>query len=97
MAWGDSQHRGWINSAGLGLEPLLASWFTPTADNFFGRVSEDQIADVLTEAGRPLGLQELKTKKGELASIAAKEIKGTGWLRKPLRVKSPEVATEAKA
>jgi FtsX-like permease family len=21
MAWGDSQHRGWINSAGLGLDP----------------------------------------------------------------------------
>jgi hypothetical protein len=22
MAWSDSQHRGWINSAGLGLDPL---------------------------------------------------------------------------
>jgi transposase-like protein len=22
MAWSDSQHRGWINSAGLGLQPL---------------------------------------------------------------------------
>jgi ParB family transcriptional regulator, chromosome partitioning protein len=79
------------------LQMDMRNWFTPTADNFFGRVSKDQIADVLTEAGRPLGLQELKTKKGELASIAAKEIKGTGWLPKLLRVKSPEVATEANA
>jgi len=25
MAWSDSQHRGWINSAGLGLQPQEAT------------------------------------------------------------------------
>jgi ParB family transcriptional regulator, chromosome partitioning protein len=79
------------------LQMDMRDWFVPTADNFFGRISKDQIAHALTEAGRPLGLQELKGKKGQLASIAAKEIQGTGWLPEPLRIKSAEVVSEANA
>ena len=75
----------------------MRDWFVPTADNFFGRISKDQIANALTEAGRPLGLQELKGKKDQLASIAAKDIQDTGWLPEPLRIKSAEVVLEANA
>src|SRR5450755_2527315 len=32
MAWSDSQHRGWINSAGLGLEPQIG-WESVVATN----------------------------------------------------------------
>jgi ParB family chromosome partitioning protein len=79
------------------LQMDMRDWFVPTADNFFARISKEQTANALTEAGRPLGLQELKSKKGQLASIAAKEIQGTGWLPEPLRIKSAEVVLEADA
>ena len=88
------EHADQLASA-LGMD--MRNWFVPTANNFFGRISKDQIATALTEAGRPLGLQELKSKKGELASIAEKEIQGTGWLPEPLRIKSAEVISEANA
>src|ERR1039457_1354230 len=43
MAWSDSQHRGWINSAGLGLEPLdtiarLESWLNMSTANICCRI-----------------------------------------------------------
>jgi hypothetical protein len=44
MAWGDSQHRGWINSAGLGLDPRLQARFDRRArgSGSFARHSEGQ-------------------------------------------------------
>jgi len=73
------------NQLAAALQMDMRSWFTPTVENFFGRVSKMQIADALTEAKHPLGPQEVKMKKGELASVAAKAVQDTGWLPEPLR------------
>jgi ParB family chromosome partitioning protein len=72
------------------LEIDMRNWFVPTADNFFGRISKDQIVMTLTEAGRSIGPQELKSKKGQLAAIAAREVQGTRWLPEPYGLNQPE-------
>lgn len=64
----------------------MTKWFTPTASNFFTRVSKSQIADALTEAGKQPSTEALKLKKAELATIAENEIRGTGWLPEPIRI-----------
>jgi ParB family chromosome partitioning protein len=65
----------------------MSAWFTPTAENYFGRVSRQQILDALTEArgGQPPAPAWLKLKKTELASLAEREVGGTGWLPELLR------------
>jgi ParB family transcriptional regulator, chromosome partitioning protein len=60
--------------------------FTPTAENFFGRVSKSQIAEALEEAGKPAGVGTLAFKKADLATVAEKEMRGTRWLPRPLRI-----------
>jgi ParB family chromosome partitioning protein len=68
----------------LGLD--ITKWFTPTAENFFLRVSKSNIADALAEAGKPLTGDGLNRKKTDLAALAEKEIAGTDWLPKPMRI-----------
>lgn len=64
----------------------MAAWFTPTAANYFTRVSRDQIAQAYREAkGHDLAPAWLKLKKGELAQRVAEAVAGTGWLPAPLR------------
>jgi ParB family chromosome partitioning protein len=70
----------------LGMD--MTKWFTPTADNFFARVSKPQILAALTEAGNTAP-HASKLKKAELASQAAAAIQGTGWLPAPVRIKRP--------
>ena len=84
-------------SLAAALQMDMSDWFTPTVENFFGRVSKLQIANALTGAGNPLQPEDSKTKKGERAAIAAKKIDGTGWLPEPLRLTSTESAGEANA
>jgi hypothetical protein len=60
------------NQLAAALQMDMRDWFTPTVENFFGRVSKLQIANALTEARNPLQPQDSKTQKGELAAIAAK-------------------------
>jgi len=76
-------HANQLASA-LGMD--MAKWFTPTADNFFARVSKPQILAALTEAGKTAP-DASKLKKAELASQAAAAIQGTGWLPAPVRIK----------
>jgi ParB family chromosome partitioning protein len=71
----------------LGMD--MTKWFTPTADNFFARVSKPQILAALTEAGKPAP-DASKLKKAQLASQAAAAIQGTGWLPAPLRITRPK-------
>jgi ParB family chromosome partitioning protein len=63
----------------------VAKWFTPTAENFFGRISKQRIAEALEEAGKPASAVTLAFKKADLAAVAEKEIQGTGWLPEPVR------------
>jgi ParB family chromosome partitioning protein len=64
----------------------MGKWFTPTVENYFGKISKSGILEALTEAGKEIAPAWQKAKKGELADIAAREIIGTGWLPEPLRV-----------
>ena len=71
-------------AAALGLD--MTDWFTPTAENFFSRVSRTEILSALSEAkGTPAKRSWDKLKKSELATIAEREIAGTGWLPQTLK------------
>ncbi len=64
----------------------MKAWFTPTADNYFSRVSKPQIFDALTAARKqPSAPAWEKLKKAELALLAERETAGTGWLPDILR------------
>ena len=74
------------NALGLALQIDMAQWFTPTADNFFLKVSKSRIVGALAEAGTPLMVDSASLKKVDLAQRAEKAIRNTGWLPEPLRV-----------
>lgn len=64
----------------------MRAWFTPTAGNYFGRVSKAQILEALREAkDAPPAPAWEKMKKGDLAPLAERETAGTGWLPALLR------------
>jgi ParB family chromosome partitioning protein len=64
----------------------MTTWFTPTADNYFSRISKPQILNALREAkGTAPAPAWEKLKKSELAALAAREIEGRNWLPEPLR------------
>ena len=68
------------------LEFDMAQWFTPTAANFFSRVSRPVILAAMAEAkGIPAKRSWEKLKKAELAALAERELAGTRWLPQPLR------------
>jgi ParB family transcriptional regulator, chromosome partitioning protein len=64
----------------------MRDWFTPTAANYFGRVSKPLIIEALREATgtEPAPAWE-KLKKADLAALAETRIAGTGWLPALLR------------
>ena len=64
----------------------MATWFTPNASNFFGRLTKTGIVEALSEArDGAVAPSWLKAKKSDLASIAEREVANTGWLPAPLR------------
>jgi ParB family chromosome partitioning protein len=64
----------------------MRAWFTPTAENYFSRVSKQHIFQALVEArGTPPAPAWEQLKKPELAARAEREIAPTGWLPKVLR------------
>ncbi|MGC4087287.1 MAG: ParB/RepB/Spo0J family partition protein [Polyangiaceae bacterium] len=64
----------------------MTQWFTPTAENYFSRVGRDSIVKAICEAKSvPAKRSWQKQKKAELATLAEREISGTGWLPEPLR------------
>jgi ParB family chromosome partitioning protein len=74
------------NALALALDLDMTKWFTPTAENFFSKVSKARIAEALTEAGKPPTGETAKLKKAELAAFAEKEIQNTGWLPEAVRI-----------
>lgn len=74
--------------AGKDLEPVeallnftLRDWWLPTKANFFGRISKEQIADSLLEAGLSGASRDvLKMKKGDAAERAEEDILQTRWV-----------------
>jgi ParB family chromosome partitioning protein len=63
----------------------MTAWFTPTAENYFARVSKTGILEALTEAKGDIAPAWNKAKKGELAVIAERQLAETGWLPALLR------------
>jgi ParB family chromosome partitioning protein len=72
----------------LGLD--MKNWFTPTAENYFGRIAKTGILAAIREAkGEPAPAWE-KAKKADLAAIAEREIAPIGWLPRILRSPADE-------
>jgi ParB family chromosome partitioning protein len=67
----------------LGLD--MAQWFTPGADNFFGRIGRTAIVAAIDEAKGTHAPALAKLKKAELAQRAQDLVAGSGWLPAPLR------------
>ncbi len=63
----------------------MTAWFTPTAENYFAKVSKTGILEALTEAKGDIAPAWTKAKKGDLATIAERQVAETGWLPAPLR------------
>jgi ParB family chromosome partitioning protein len=65
----------------------MRNWFTPTAENFFSKVSKTRILEAMTDAGKaPNSNAPAQLKKSALAELAEKAITGTGWLPEPVRI-----------
>jgi ParB family chromosome partitioning protein len=75
----------------IALRMDMRNWFTPTAENFFSKVSKPHILEAMIEAGRaPNSNAPAKMKKGPLADLAEKTLAGIGWLPKPICITPPE-------
>jgi ParB family chromosome partitioning protein len=86
------------NALANALDLDLAQWFTPTAANYFGRVSKEAILSALQEAkGVAPAPAWLKLKRSDLSALAEREIAGTGWLPRLLRFDSPDEDLEQAA
>jgi ParB family chromosome partitioning protein len=74
---------------------LAASW-TPTAENFLGRVTKARILAAVTEAkGQPAAERIRHLKKAEMAERAEELLAGSGWLPEPLRTPGGLIAGSA--
>jgi ParB family transcriptional regulator, chromosome partitioning protein len=83
---GDRDRLQHSNALATALRLDMTAWFTPTTENFFGRVSKSQIAECLKDAGKPLSAESMSLKKADLAALAEREMQGTGWLPEPIRL-----------
>ncbi len=73
------------------LDMVQAGW-TPTVDNFFGRVTKARIVAAVREAkGARAGDRIEHLKKGEMAERAEELLAGSGWLPEPLRTQGRAV------
>jgi ParB family chromosome partitioning protein len=69
----------------VSLDMAAAGW-SPTVDNFFGRVTKVRIVDAVREARGEAQAQLIDhLKKGDMAAQAEHLLGGSGWLPQPLR------------
>jgi ParB family transcriptional regulator, chromosome partitioning protein len=65
---------------------LVATGWTPTVDNYLGRVTKARIVAAVGEARGEQATQSIAhLKKGEMAEAAQTLLAGSGWLPEPLR------------
>jgi ParB family chromosome partitioning protein len=77
-------HADRIASA-LSLDVAATGW-TPTVDNFLGRVTKARIVQAVREVKGPDVARRIETlKKGDMAREAEMLLTGAGWLPEPLR------------
>jgi ParB family chromosome partitioning protein len=73
----------------VGLDMAAAGW-TPTTDNYFGRVPKALILDAVREAKGDATAQLIDhLKKQDMAAEAERLLAGTGWLPEVLRTPDP--------
>jgi ParB family chromosome partitioning protein len=78
----------------VGLDMVAAGW-TPTVDNYLGRVTKPRILMAVTEAKgeQTAGLID-HLKKGDMAREAERLLEDSGWLPEPLRTPVVEVVLD---
>ncbi|WP_145476030.1 ParB/RepB/Spo0J family partition protein [Yersinia similis] len=77
----DGKVGGELVSVENALEFNLREWWQPTKENYFGRISKEQISEVLTAIEKEAqAASVLKMKKGDAAHLAAVEIAQTRWV-----------------
>lgn len=78
----------------LQLDMVEAGW-TPTVENYLGRVTKARILEAVREAKGDTATQLIAhLKKGDMAKEAERLLAGTGWLPEPLRVSAPDTDAE---
>lgn len=81
----------------LRLDMAAAAW-SPTVDNYLGRVTKARILEAVREAKGEAAAQLIDhLKKPEMAKEAERLLAGTGWLPEPLRTPTDETASPAAA
>ena len=76
------------------LDMVQAGW-TPTVDNYLGRVTKPRIIEAVREAkGDATAVLIEHLKKGDMAREAERLLGGTGWLPEPLRLPQLEAEPE---
>jgi ParB family chromosome partitioning protein len=74
----------------VGLDLAAAGW-SPTAENFLGRVAKGRILAAVREAcGEPEAQRIVHLRKTEMAQKAQELLAGSGWLPEPLRTAAAE-------
>ena len=81
-----------ILARGIGLDMVAAGW-SPTVDNYLGRVTKPHILAAVEEARGAEAAQRIDgLKKPEMAKAAEELLAGSGWLAEPLRTPAVEPA-----
>lgn len=76
------------------LEFDLCDWWKPTKENYFGRISKEQISDALLDAGKNAqAASALKMKKGDAAQLAEDELASLRWLPNCFRPAAEDKST----
>jgi ParB family transcriptional regulator, chromosome partitioning protein len=79
----------------VNLDMAAAGW-TPTVDNYLGRVPKARILEAVREAKGEASAQLIDhLKKPEMAKEAARLLSGTNWLPEPLRTSGAQSAETA--
>jgi ParB family transcriptional regulator, chromosome partitioning protein len=77
----------------VALDMVAVGW-TPTVENYLGRVTKPRILEAVREAKGEQSAQLIDhLKKGEMAKEAERLLDGTGWLPEPLRLLDPMTGT----
>ncbi|MDZ3836989.1 MAG: ParB/RepB/Spo0J family partition protein [Rhodospirillales bacterium] len=89
-------HAGQVARA-VGLDMVAAGW-TPTVDNYLGRVTKARILEAVREAKGEASAQLIDhLKKPDMAKEAERLLAGSGWLPEPLRLPNVETAVDEPA
>jgi len=84
-------------AAVVGLDMAEAGW-TPTVDNYLGRITKPRIIEAVREArGDATAVLIEHLKKGDMAREAERLLDRTGWLPEPLRLPRTEGQPESEA